>query len=109
MDLYLFSFEEKSAFCVNPKLYMILFVFAGAKRRSEISKVQCLIPANFGVATLSLQKVLESADDSCVFLIYFAVQGLVFKLKETLEVKRYPEMNSQPPKWADLLWRPRGR
>ena len=64
---------------------MFLFVFAGAKRRSdEISKFQLFIPANRGVVTFSLLKVPESAGDSGVFFflfIYFAVLNLVFKSK----------------------------
>ena len=50
---------------------MFLFVFAGAKRRSvEITKFQFLIPANGGVATVSLQKVPESAGDSVFFSLF---------------------------------------
>ena len=63
---------------------MFLFVFAGAKRRSgEIAKFQFLIPANWGVATFSLQKVSESAGDSGVFLHLFfcAKPGLWIKTK----------------------------
>ena len=59
-------------------------MFAGAKRRSgEIAKFQFLMPANWGVATFSLQKVPESAGDSGVFLYLFccAKQGLWIKTK----------------------------
>ena len=51
---------------------MFLFVFAGAKRRSgKIAKFQFLRPANWGVATFSLQNVPESAGDSGVFPYLF--------------------------------------
>ena len=67
---------------------MFLCMFAGAKRRSgEIAKFQFLIPANWGVATFSLQKVPESADDGGIFLVYFAVLSLVFELKQNLEAQ----------------------
>ena len=50
---------------------MFLCVFAGAQRRSdEIAKFQILIPANWGVATFSLQKVPESAGDGVFFPLF---------------------------------------
>ena len=65
---------------------MFLFVFAEAKWRSgKIAKFQFLIPANWGAATFSLQKVPERAGDSGVFLTYFAVQSPDFELKQNLE------------------------
>ena len=70
---------------------MFLFVFAGAKRKSgEFVKFQFLIPAKWGVATFSLQKVLVTV---VFFLIYFAELSLVFELKQNLEAQPYPEMN----------------
>ena len=78
---------------------MFLCVFAGAKRRSgEISKFQFLIPANWGVATFSLQNVSESAGDGVVFPYLFCCPKPVFELKQNLEAQPYPEMNSEPPK-----------
>ena len=50
---------------------MFLCVFAGAKRKSgKIAKFQYLIPAHWGIATFSLQKVPESAGDSGVFSLF---------------------------------------
>ena len=73
---------------------MFLCVFAGAQRRNgEIAKFQFLIPANWGVATFSLQKVPESAGDVVFFLVYFAILSLGFELKQNLEAQPYPEMN----------------
>ena len=63
---------------------MFLCVFAGAQRRSgEIAKFQFLIPANWGVATFSLQKVPESAGDGGIFscLFCYAKPGLWIKTK----------------------------
>ena len=59
-------------------------MFAGAKRRSgEIEKFQFLTPANWGVATFSLQTVLESASDGGIFPFLFcsAKPGLWIKAK----------------------------
>ena len=64
---------------------MFLFVFDGAKRRSEIAKFQFLIPANRGVATFSLQKVPKMQATVGFLFIYFAVLSLVFELKQNLE------------------------
>ena len=74
---------------------MCVCVFAGAKRRSgEIAKIQFLTPANWGVATFSLQNVPERAGDDSIFpFFYFAVLSLVFELKQNLEAQPYPEMN----------------
>ena len=59
-------------FLIVTKKSMFLFVFAGAKSRSgKITKFQFLIPANWGVATFSLQKVPENAGDSGVFFSLF--------------------------------------
>ena len=63
---------------------MFLCVFAGAQRRSgEIAKFQILIPANWGNATFSLQKVPESAGDGGFFpcLFCYAKPGLWIKTK----------------------------
>ena len=50
---------------------MFLCVFAGAQRKSgEIAKFQFLIPANWGVATFSFQKVPESAGDGGIFSLF---------------------------------------
>ena len=51
------------------------------------------MPTIWGVATFSLQNVPESAVDSVVFLIYFALLSLVFELNPNLEAQPYPEMN----------------
>ena len=73
---------------------MFLCVFAGAQRRSgEIAKFLVLIPANWGVATFSLQKAPESAGDGGIFLVHFAMLSLGFELKQNLEAQPYPEMN----------------
>ena len=59
-------------------------VFAGAIRRSgEIAKFQFMTPANWGVATFSLQKVPESAGDGGIFpfLFYCTKAGLWIKAK----------------------------
>ena len=59
-------------------------VFAGAKwRSSEIAKFQFLTPANWGVATFSLQNVPGSAGDGGIFpfLFYCAKAGLWIKAK----------------------------
>ena len=37
-------------------------------------------------------------------VIYFAVRGLVFELKQNLEAHQCPEKNSCPPKRVELLW-----
>ena len=69
---------------------MFLCVFAGAKGRSgEIAKFQFLIPASWGVATFSLQKVPESAGDSGVFPYLFCYANP----KQNLKAQPYPEMN----------------
>ena len=82
---------------------MLLFVFVGAKRRrGEISKFQFLISANLRVVTFSLYSVPDSAADSSVSLIYFAVLSLVFELKQHLEAQPYPEKDSKPPKMVEI-------
>ena len=58
-------------------------VSAGAKRRNEIAEFQFLIPAKWGLATFSLQKVPESAGDGGMFpfLFRYAKPGLWIKAK----------------------------
>ena len=59
-------------------------MFADGKRRSgEIAKFQFLTPANWWVATFSLQKVPESAGDGGIFPFLFccAKAGLWIKAK----------------------------
>ena len=66
-------------------------MFAGAKRRiAEIAKFQFLTPANWGVATFSLQNVPESDGDGGIFPFLIS---LVFELKQKLKAQPYPEMN----------------
>ena len=68
------------------------FVFAGAKRRSGvISKFLFLIPANWGVATFSLQKVPESSGNSGVFPYLFCCAKPGLWIKQNLEAQPYPE------------------
>ena len=82
-------------FLIASKKYASVCVFAGAKWRSgAIAKSQFLTPANWGVATFSLQNAPESAGDGGIFpFFYFAMLNLVFELKQNLEAQPYPEMN----------------
>ena len=71
-------------FLIVSKTYVSVCVFAGAKWRSgEIAKFQFLTPANWGVATFSLQNVPESSDDGGIFPFLFccAKPGLWIKAK----------------------------
>ena len=42
-------------------------------------------------------------------VIYLAMRGLVFELKQNLEAHQCPEKNSCPPKRVELLWRSVGK
>ena len=71
-------------FLIVSKKYVSVCVFAGAKWRSgEIAKFQFLTPANWGVATFSLQNVPESSGDGGIFPFLFccAKPGLWIKAK----------------------------
>ena len=60
---------------------MFLSVFAGARRRNdEIVKFQFLIHS-------ASKKVQESACDSGIFLTYFTVLSLVFKMNQIITKK----------------------
>ena len=96
---------------------MFLFVFAGAKKRSgEIATFQFLMPANWGVATFSLQKVPESAGSSGVFpyLLCCTKSGIWIKTKFGSPVIPWNELLTTEKGWitmkpytynADFVWR----
>ena len=74
---------------------MFLSVFDGTKTKNEVANFKISV---FDICQLrdfysQLQNVQESAGVSSVFLVYFAVLSLIFKLKQCLEAQLYHEKN----------------